>query len=87
MEANMLEPFPERPKGMHHDIYKRLFWGTTAFMGEALAILGFNSRWLCQRQTLAFLLPSRRVSTIRPTLYVPSAEGAVVDALRSRSPR
>ena len=29
MEANMLEPFPERPKGMHHDIYKRLFWGTT----------------------------------------------------------
>lgn len=25
--ANMLEPFPERPKGvLHHDTYMRLFW-------------------------------------------------------------
>ncbi len=24
--ANMMEPFPERPKGMHHDTYMRLFW-------------------------------------------------------------
>ena len=24
--ANMLEAFPERPKGMHHDTYMRLFW-------------------------------------------------------------
>jgi hypothetical protein len=24
--ANMTKPFPERPKGMHHDIYMRLFW-------------------------------------------------------------
>ena len=24
--ANMTEPFPERPKGMHHDTYDRLFW-------------------------------------------------------------
>ena len=24
--ANMSEPFPERPKGMHHDTYMRLFW-------------------------------------------------------------
>lgn len=25
--ANMLEPFPEKPKGMHHDTYVRLVWG------------------------------------------------------------
>ncbi len=24
--ANMMEPFPERPKGMHLDTYMRLFW-------------------------------------------------------------
>ncbi len=24
--ANMMDPFPERPKGMHHDTYMRLFW-------------------------------------------------------------
>jgi hypothetical protein len=24
--ANMMEPFPEKPKGMHHDTYVRLFW-------------------------------------------------------------
>ena len=22
----MMEPFPEKPKGMHHDTYMRLFW-------------------------------------------------------------
>ena len=22
----MMGPFPERPKGMHHDTYMRLFW-------------------------------------------------------------
>ena len=22
----MMEPVPERPKGMHHDTYSRLFW-------------------------------------------------------------
>jgi hypothetical protein len=24
--ANMMEPFPEKVKGMHHDTYMRLFW-------------------------------------------------------------
>ena len=24
--ASMMEPFPERPKGMQHDTYMRLFW-------------------------------------------------------------
>jgi hypothetical protein len=24
--ANMMEPFPEKPKGMHHDTYMKLFW-------------------------------------------------------------
>ena len=24
--ANMTEQFPEKPKGMHHDTYMRLFW-------------------------------------------------------------
>jgi len=24
--ANMMEPFPDRPKGMHHDTYMRLLW-------------------------------------------------------------
>jgi hypothetical protein len=24
--ANMMEAFPERPKGMHHETYMRLFW-------------------------------------------------------------
>jgi hypothetical protein len=24
--ANMTEPFPEKPKGMHHETYMRMFW-------------------------------------------------------------
>jgi hypothetical protein len=24
--ANMMEPFPKRPKGMHHDTYMKLLW-------------------------------------------------------------
>ena len=41
--ANMMEPFPERPKGMHHDTYMRLFlehhkaeWEHLAGMREEL---------------------------------------------------
>jgi hypothetical protein len=26
LSDNMMEPFPERPKGMHHDTYMRLVW-------------------------------------------------------------
>ncbi len=35
--ANMLEPFPERPKGMHHDTYMRLFWEHDKAHREELA--------------------------------------------------
>ena len=35
--ANMLEPFPERPKGMHHDTYMRLFWEHHEAQVEELA--------------------------------------------------
>jgi len=35
--ANMLEPFPERPKGMHHDTYMRLFWKYDKAHREELA--------------------------------------------------
>ena len=35
--ANMLEPFPERPKGMHHDTYMRLYWEHDEAHGEQLA--------------------------------------------------
>ncbi len=35
--ANMLEPFPERPKGMHHDTYMRLFWEYDEAHREQLA--------------------------------------------------
>jgi hypothetical protein len=35
--ANMLEQFPERPKGMHHDTYMRLFWKHDAAHREELA--------------------------------------------------
>ena len=35
--ANMLEPFPERPKGMHHDTYMRLFWEHEEAHREQLA--------------------------------------------------
>ena len=35
--ANMLESFPERPKGMHHDTYMRLFWEHEEAYREQLA--------------------------------------------------
>ena len=33
----MLEPLPERPKGMHHDTYMRLFWEHHEAQAEELA--------------------------------------------------
>ncbi len=33
----MMEPFPERPKGMHHDAYMRLFWKYDQAHSEELA--------------------------------------------------
>jgi len=33
----MLESFPERPKGMHHDTYMRLFWEHEEAYREQLA--------------------------------------------------
>ncbi len=33
----MLEPFPQRPKGMHHDTYMRLFWEYDEAHREQLA--------------------------------------------------
>jgi hypothetical protein len=35
--ANMLEPFPERLKGMHQSTYMRLFWGYDEAYREQLA--------------------------------------------------
>jgi hypothetical protein len=35
--ANMLEPFPERPKGMHHGTYIRLYWERDEAHREQLA--------------------------------------------------
>jgi hypothetical protein len=35
--ANMLEPFPERPKGMHHGTYMRLYWERDEAHKEQLA--------------------------------------------------
>ena len=35
--ANMLEPFPEKPKGMYHDTYIRLFWEYDEAHREQLA--------------------------------------------------
>ncbi len=41
--ANMLEPFPEKPKGMHHDTYMRLFWRSHEAEKEQLA---YAREWL-----------------------------------------
>ncbi len=47
--ANMLEPFPERPKGMHHDTYMRLFWEHDKAHREELAGM---REWLDKLQKL-----------------------------------
>jgi hypothetical protein len=41
--ANMTEPFPEKPKGMHHDTYERLWWEHHA--AEMEQLLGMKE-WL-----------------------------------------
>ena len=41
--ANTTEPFPERPKGMHHDTYRRLFWELHEAEKEQLAAI---QEWL-----------------------------------------
>ncbi len=35
--ANMTEPFPERPRGMHHDTYMKLYWKYDEAHAEELA--------------------------------------------------
>jgi len=39
----MMEPFPEKPKGMHHDTYMRMFWEHHRAEMEQLAGM---SEWL-----------------------------------------
>ena len=41
--ANMLEPFPESPKGMHLETYMKLFWEHQEAEMEHLA--GMRSGW------------------------------------------
>ena len=45
--ANMMEPFPERPKGMHHDNYMKLFWEHDEAHREELASM---REWLDKLQ-------------------------------------
>ena len=37
--ANMMEPFPEKPKGMHHDTYMRLWWENHEAEMKQLAVM------------------------------------------------
>ncbi len=46
---SMTEPFPERPKGMHHDTYMRLFWKYDEAHREELAGM---REWLDKLQKL-----------------------------------
>ncbi len=39
---SMMEPFPERPKGMHHDTYMKLFW--ELHEGEMEHLAGMRER-------------------------------------------
>jgi hypothetical protein len=34
-----MEPFPDRPKGMHHDTYMRLFWQPHEAEREHLVVM------------------------------------------------
>jgi hypothetical protein len=49
--ANMLEPFPERPKGMHLDTYMRLLWKYDEAHREHLA--GMQERLDKQKQQVS----------------------------------
>jgi len=51
--ANTMEPFPERPKGMHHDTYMRLFWEHHEAEMEHLA--GMQERLVNMREGLGKL--------------------------------
>jgi hypothetical protein len=48
--ANMLEPFPERPKGVHHDTYMRLFWEHQE--AEMQHLVGMRERLVNMREGL-----------------------------------
>jgi hypothetical protein len=45
--ANMMEAFPEKPKGMHHETYMRMFWDYHEAEMEQLAGMG---EWLDKLQ-------------------------------------
>ncbi len=44
--ANMLEPFPNKPKGMHDRTYTRLFWAAHKLEAASFALAGADTRRL-----------------------------------------